>query len=190
MLRRTWAINGFLLTCGWVFWWLIVMLGDDGMAIWMFPKIVVPQNGWFIMENQTKYWWFGGTTIFGKHPYRVITIVGFQPSYNQLPFKAGEKYIPSDGVRVQLRVLEGSREFCPRGLINGFATKPRCRTLSLVFRNFKWQFTSHSVSLRMGFWIVPVVVRTLFLTRSSSHRESFQDFSNKHRVLEIYTPEN
>ena len=83
--------------------------------------------------------------------YRVITIVGFQPSYNQLPFKAGEKYIPSDGVRVQLRVLEGSREFCPRGLINGFATKPRCRTLSLVFRNFKRQFTSHSVSLRMGF---------------------------------------
>ena len=23
----------------------------DGTAIWVFPKIVVPQNGWFIMEN-------------------------------------------------------------------------------------------------------------------------------------------
>ena len=22
--------------------------------IWMFPKIVVPQNGWFIMENPIK----------------------------------------------------------------------------------------------------------------------------------------
>ena len=22
--------------------------------IWMFPKIVVPQNGWFIMENPMK----------------------------------------------------------------------------------------------------------------------------------------
>ena len=23
-------------------------------SIWMFPKIVVPQNGWFIMENHIK----------------------------------------------------------------------------------------------------------------------------------------
>ena len=31
--------------------------------IWMFPKIVVPQNGWFIMENPIK---IGGTIIFGN----------------------------------------------------------------------------------------------------------------------------
>ena len=31
--------------------------------IWMFPKIGIPQNGWFIMEN----------TIFWKHPYVYIT---------------------------------------------------------------------------------------------------------------------
>ena len=24
------------------------------MYIWVFPKIVVPQNGWFIMENPIK----------------------------------------------------------------------------------------------------------------------------------------
>ena len=33
------------------------------------PKIVVPQNGWFIMENPIKMGWFGGKThYFRKHP--------------------------------------------------------------------------------------------------------------------------
>ena len=33
----------------------------------MFPKIGVPQNGWFIRENPIKNGWFGGpTTIFGN----------------------------------------------------------------------------------------------------------------------------
>ena len=35
-------------------------------SIWVFPKIGVPQNGWFIMENPIKIGWFGGTTIFGN----------------------------------------------------------------------------------------------------------------------------
>ena len=36
--------------------------------IWVFPKIGVPQNGWFIMETPIKTGWFGGayTTIFGN----------------------------------------------------------------------------------------------------------------------------
>ena len=33
---------------------------------WVFPKIGVPQNGWFIMENPIKMGWFGGTIIFGN----------------------------------------------------------------------------------------------------------------------------
>ena len=41
--------------------------------IWRFPKIVVPQNGWLIMENPSKMGWFGGTPYFWKHPYLLIS---------------------------------------------------------------------------------------------------------------------
>ena len=37
-----------------------------GDYIWMFPKIVVPQNEWFILKNLIKNGWFGGTIIFGN----------------------------------------------------------------------------------------------------------------------------
>ena len=35
---------------------------------WMFPKIVVPQNGWFIMENPIKMM-IWGYHYFRKHPH-------------------------------------------------------------------------------------------------------------------------
>ena len=43
-------------------------------STWVFPKIGIPQNGWFIMEipwNPYRNGWFGGSfpPIFRKHPH-------------------------------------------------------------------------------------------------------------------------
>ena len=40
-----------------------------GCIIWVFPKIVVSQNWWFIMENPIK-WMIWGYHYFRKHPFR------------------------------------------------------------------------------------------------------------------------
>ncbi len=39
----------------------------------VFPKIGVPQNGWFIMENPIK-WMIWGDHYFWKHPHIYIYI--------------------------------------------------------------------------------------------------------------------
>ena len=41
--------------------------------IWVFPKIVVSQNGRFIMENPIKNGWFGGNPIFGNTHFEDFT---------------------------------------------------------------------------------------------------------------------
>ncbi len=53
---------------------------SEGISyIWVFPKIVVPQNGWFIRENPIKMGWFGGFSPdfwFNTHTHRCSTSRG------------------------------------------------------------------------------------------------------------------
>ena len=53
-------------------------------CIWGFPKIGVPQNGWFTMENPIKMDDLGGTTMFGNihidysKPHLLSWVAGFR----------------------------------------------------------------------------------------------------------------
>ena len=46
--------------------------------IWVFPKIMVPQNGWFIREIPIKMDDLGGTPIFGSTPNIYIYMQQFK----------------------------------------------------------------------------------------------------------------
>ena len=52
---------------GWFWWILRLSLAPVDCTTWVFPKIGVSQNGWFIMENTIK-WMIWGYPYFWKHP--------------------------------------------------------------------------------------------------------------------------
>ena len=53
---------------------VLFVFAANPLFMWVFPKIRVPQNGWFIMENPIKTDDLGGTPIFGNtHVYIIYT---------------------------------------------------------------------------------------------------------------------
>ena len=70
---------------------LVCMQQRENHSNWVFPKIGVPQNGWFIMENHIKMDDFGGATIFGnthiswlqKLLHRALPGAGWRPGHHQ-----------------------------------------------------------------------------------------------------------
>ena len=44
-----------------------------GFSTWVFPKIGVPQNGWFIKWKTLLKWMIWGYHYFWKHPYVLST---------------------------------------------------------------------------------------------------------------------
>ena len=83
--------------------------------IWVFPKIGVPQNGWFIMETLFK-WMIWGYPYFWKHPNG-----GFS---SQLCFQRVEKI---NGFRDGSTPLTPRTAFCGHGVGRLFHGPPDVR---------------------------------------------------------------
>ena len=97
--------------------------------IWVSPKILVPQNGWFIMENHIK-WMIWGYPYFWKHPY----------SY---------KYVASKGCTIldiqSPPVILYEEVWDP--------TKPTAVTQNLLLEHFGYVSEMH-VLLKYFYWII------------------------------------
>ena len=97
-------------------------------TVWVIPKIGVPQNGWFKMENPIKMDDLGGKPhYFWKHQYR--------PIYNW--FLGG----PTPGLGAPVRSFVASDFQVPRSLgkakwLGGAPKKPGGSYVQLSFRNF------------------------------------------------------
>ena len=79
------------------FWHLMIQ-------IWVFPKIGVPQNWWFIMENPMSKWMIWGIfPYFWKHPYCIHTLHG------------GLTYITEVPSCLKVLRLRPERRFCRLG---------------------------------------------------------------------------
>ena len=65
--------------------WRRPVISDTLAVIWGFPKMVVPQNGWFIVETLLK-WMIWGYHHLRKHPYK-YTDGSFWVGYFSIHFR-------------------------------------------------------------------------------------------------------
>ena len=66
-------------------------------GIWVFPKIGIPRNGWFVMENPIKMDDLGGTTIFGNTHMLIPWWVPWFPHLYLIPYRQLSKLRHLDG---------------------------------------------------------------------------------------------
>ena len=99
---------------------------------WVFPKIGVPQNGWFLMENPIKMDDLGDTTIFGN-PHMCTTQQTVRSAATARLFSGPHKVLPQFRVcRLGSATLGGK----PRN----FTYIPNMMIWKMYLRLQIWQF--------------------------------------------------
>ena len=108
-------------------------------SLWRFPKMKVPQNGWFLMENPTQ------VDDWGVPPWKSPYIGG--------DYQVPHAHLPSDVA--QLRWQAGSWTNCMESRCNG-SMRSRHRTcwgfLGLV--NLPWKSSDGQWLMAKGWWLV------------------------------------
>ena len=118
------------------------------LNIWVFPKIGVPQNGWFIMENAIKIvdW---GYPYFRKHPYSRYMVaygsLGLKLSRKEAPWLWSESCGNSDA-------LKASSSTTPGGSIVR-------RVSSAVMTKLGWKFPPQ----RIHVWYIYLHLADLYI---------------------------
>ena len=132
--------------------------------IWVFSKIGVPQNGWFIMENSIKVGWFGGKTpIFGN-----IHIFLYKSLHNRQRFGAFSIFCwsTSQGVSVFTTWFKAAaatdwwKLVLEKKIMTGWAPKTHYLNMYILYEYFPnnlnpFNLTIHTVFLVPGTQFLP-----------------------------------